>query len=135
MWSAVALLDDEDIPGVAGHFAALARPDAAVRDRDPGCAARETARPLFHRGGPGLPACMSCHPAHVRTTPGAGIPYLIGLTADYLERQLRDYASGRRGTGPGAVMRDIASRLSSEELRALSRYVAECVGRANEPDR
>ena len=42
----------------------------------------------------------------------------------YTEKQLRDYASGERiSVGPVQIMRDIAQKLSEEEIKAVSSYI------------
>ena len=56
--------------------------------------------------------------------PAAKYPALRGQHADYAAKQLRDYASGTRSTdGKTRIMRDIAARLSEEDIAALSSYM------------
>jgi cytochrome c553 len=135
MWSAVALLDDQDVPRVATYFASLSRSVAVEPGRTNGCADQSDVRRLFRQGRPGLPACVSCHPAQTDVSPEAGRPYLHGLRASYLQRRLRDYSAARQDGGDDTVMHAIASRLSPGEVRALGLYVAECVGRTDAQDR
>jgi cytochrome c553 len=38
-------------------------------------------------------------------------------------KQLNDYASGARSTGPNNIMQTIAKRLSPEDMRNLASYI------------
>lgn len=81
----------------------------------------------LYRGGSRenqTPACIACHGPNGRGNPAASFPSLKGQYAAYIAKQLRDYASGaRRSDGVTRVMRDIASRLSEEDIVAVSSYV------------
>ncbi|MDZ7644408.1 MAG: hypothetical protein U5K76_09485 [Woeseiaceae bacterium] len=49
---------------------------------------------------------------------------LRGQYAVYTAKQLRDYADGtRKSDGSRRIMRDIAMRLTEEEIAAVSAYV------------
>src|SRR5271154_2402445 len=65
--------------------------------------------------------CEACHGTHGEGQPAAAIPRLAGQSADYLEKQLRDYESGTRDN---PVMRNFAKGLSDSERAQLSRYYA-----------
>ena len=41
----------------------------------------------------------------------------------YVVKQLNDYASGARGTGPNGIMQTIAKRLSPEDIRNVASYL------------
>ena len=76
----------------------------------------------------GVPAtkgdCLACHGPSGDGNPAAKYPALKGQHADYTAKQLRDYAAGTRMTdGKTSIMRDIAARLSAEDIEALSSYV------------
>ena len=75
-------------------------------------------------GGPGgaRNACFTCHGIAGAGQAATGTPALAGLDADYLKRQLDDYASGRR---PNEIMSPIAHGLGPAERQAVSRYYAE----------
>lgn len=69
-----------------------------------------------------LPACVECHgPKGTRTKPQ--YPSIAGLSAGYLELQLKLFKDGQRGGGPYAhVMQDVAERLTDQDRRAAARY-------------
>jgi cytochrome c553 len=80
---------------------------------------------LYRGGDParGVPACMACHgPAGVGNEP-AKFPALRGQQPLYVVKQLHDYASGARTTGPNNVMQTIAGRLSDDDMKNLAAYV------------
>lgn len=71
----------------------------------------------------GIPACMACHgPTGLGNEP-AKFPALRGQHSVYVVKQLNDYASGTRTTGPNGIMQTIAKRLSADDMRNLSSYV------------
>ena len=72
----------------------------------------------------GAAACLACHGPTGRGNPAAKYPALQGQHAAYTAKQLNDYAAGTRKTdGKTSIMRDIAARLSKEDIAALSSYV------------
>lgn len=73
-------------------------------------------------GGRGAAACVSCHGPAGEGNPAAGFPRLAGLPADYLQRQLGNFANGQR---QNATMLPIAKALSADEARSLARYYAQ----------
>jgi cytochrome c553 len=53
----------------------------------------------------------------------AKFPALRGQQSVYVVKQLNDYASGARGTGPNGIMQTIAKRLSPDDMRNLASYL------------
>ncbi|AZE89463.1 c-type cytochrome [Pseudomonas orientalis] len=78
---------------------------------------------IFTEGGsqPGAMPCVACHGADGLGLAAAGFPRLAGLPAQYVRRQLADYASGARSH---PVMQPLASALTDAEIAALSDAVA-----------
>ena len=122
MTSQAMLLSDDDMADLAVYFEGL--PMAAQAVKDPSSVALGES---LYRGGnleTGVAACLACHGPSGDGNPAAGYPALRGQHADYTAKQLRDYASGSRTSdGKTRVMRDVASRLSDEEIAAISSYV------------
>jgi cytochrome c553 len=75
------------------------------------------------RGETSAPAsakvCQGCHGVHGEGNAPAGIPRLAGQSAEYLRKQLEDYASGDR-TNP--VMQNFAKPLTPADIEALAAY-------------
>jgi cytochrome c553 len=80
----------------------------------------------LYRGGDaarGIPACMACHGPTGAGNEPAKFPALHGQHSVYLTKQLTDYASGARTTGPNGIMPTIAKRLSAEDIRNVTSYL------------
>ena len=122
MSSQAMMLSEEDIADLAVYFESL--PAAAQSVADPGTVNRGEA---LYRGGntdTGAAACLACHGPTGSGNPAAKYPALQGQHAAYTAKQLNDYAAGTRETdGKIRIMRDIAARLSKEDVAALSSYV------------
>jgi cytochrome c553 len=71
----------------------------------------------------GIPACMACHGPTGRGNEPGKFPALGGQHSVYVAKQLSDYASGARTTGPNGIMPTIAKRLSPDDIRNVASYV------------
>jgi cytochrome c553 len=63
--------------------------------------------------------CQGCHGVHGEGNAPAGIPRLAGQSAEYLRKQLEDYASGDR---VNPVMQNFAKPLTHADIEALATY-------------
>jgi cytochrome c553 len=80
----------------------------------------------LYRGGDqarAIPACMACHGPTGNGNEPAKFPALRGQQSVYVMKQLNDYASGARPTGPNGIMQTIAKRLSPDDIRNLASYM------------
>jgi cytochrome c553 len=115
-------LSDEDIRNLAVYFESLPAPAQAVAK-----ASTVDKGEALYRGGDmesGTAACLACHGPTGRGNPAANYPALQGQHAVYTAKQLNDYASGARTSdGKTRIMRDIAARLSKDDIDALASYV------------
>ncbi|WP_242645158.1 c-type cytochrome [Candidatus Ichthyocystis hellenicum] len=70
-----------------------------------------------------IPACAACH-----GVVGQGMPKLFprlgGQQAQYLDKQLKKFRDGKRPGGPSDMMKTIASRLTEEDMMAVSVYAS-----------
>lgn len=75
---------------------------------------------LIRRGDPArhIPPCQACHASGVGGPPEA--PAIAGQNAAYLERQLTAYKTGARRNDVYRRMRDIAARLTPDDIKRLS---------------
>ena len=82
-------------------------------------------RSLYQGGNDetGVPACMGCHGPAGRGDPRAGFPKLAGQHATYTRAQLEAYRLGTRSSDPKRMMRDIAVRLTPDEMEAVASYI------------
>jgi cytochrome c553 len=67
------------------------------------------------------PPCTACHGAHGEGVAAAHVPRLTGQSAEYLKKQLDDYASGARDN---PIMRNFAKALSEERRAQLAAQFA-----------
>jgi cytochrome c553 len=68
------------------------------------------------------PPCEACHGAHGEGMPAAHVPRIAGQSADYLQKQLDDYADGTRDN---PIMRNFAKALSEQQrVKFAARYAA-----------
>jgi cytochrome c553 len=87
-----------------------------IADAAPSTAGPQSAK----RPGPAAAAiCQGCHGANGEGAPAAKIPRLAGQSADYLDKQLRDYATGARSN---EVMQNFAKPLSEADRTAVAAY-------------
>jgi cytochrome c553 len=122
MLGQVMTLNDEDMRNLAVYYAG--KPAAAKSVADPAVVDRGE---RLYRGGDremSASACIACHGPTGRGNPAASVPAVRGQYAVYAAAQLRAYASGvRKSDGATRVMRDIAARLSEEDIVAVSSYM------------
>jgi cytochrome c553 len=120
MQGMVAGLSEQDMTDIAAFYAAqkpkIGQADAAVVKRGE----------HLYRGGDknrGLPSCMGCHGPDGNGNAPAGYPRLGGQHADYTVKQMRAFQTRDRANDPNSIMRDIASRMEPDEIKAVASYV------------
>ena len=122
MTSQAMMLSDQDMADLAVYFESLPGPAQAVADPD-----LISKGEALYRGGNvanQVAACIACHGPTGAGNPAAKYPALKGQHAAYTAKQLRDYASGERTSdGTTRIMREIAAKLSEDEIVALASYV------------
>jgi len=122
MTAQTMMLSVEDMHDLAVYFESL--PAAAMAVADPGKVDKGEA---LYRGGDltsGAAACIACHGPTGSGNPAANYPALQGQHSTYTAKQLRDYANEtRKSDGKTRIMRDIAARLSDDDINALASYV------------
>ena len=88
----------------------------------PACAPAAAAPSAASKPGEAVPPCEACHGAHGEGMAAAHVPRIAGQSAEYLKKQLDDYAEGTRDN---PVMRNFAKALSDQQRRTLAaRYAA-----------
>ena len=110
-----AALSDEDRADVAAYFTTLA-PGAVVgpASMQPSAEQVATAEGLVGQ------VCARCHEGALTGDAAAGIANLTGQSAAYVEQQLWAFHAQRR---TASQMFETASRLSGDEIAALSRHI------------
>ncbi len=80
----------------------------------------------IYRGGimaKSVAACTSCHGPNGAGMP-AQYPRLAGQFPEYIAAQLQGFRAGERANDPNRMMRAVAARLSDQEIKAVSEYIA-----------
>jgi cytochrome c553 len=81
-----------------------------------------TAQPTAAPAAAATPPCEACHGAHGEGMEAAHVPRIAGQSADYLQKQLDDYASGARDD---PIMANFAKALSGQQrAKFAARYAA-----------
>lgn len=85
----------------------------------------EVAEPLYIGGDieRNIAACAACHGPRGNGTELSGFPKISGQNADYIKLQLEKFRSGERNNDPNGMMRDVAKRLTDDEIDALAKYL------------
>lgn len=116
-------ISDQDVADIAAYFAAQPAMPAARRNAAT-VGATGAAAQLFRQGDAGrkVGACAACHGAAGEGVAGVA-PVIGGQGRRYLSQQLHNWRSGARNNN--AVMKEVASGLTDQEIEALALYVSE----------
>jgi cytochrome c553 len=120
MMPMASALSSQDMADIGAYFDSL--PNTGL-EADP---SYWQAGEKLYRGGDtkrGIPACMACHGPTGAGNGPAKYPALRGQHSVYLVKQLTDYASGARSTGPNGIMQTVAKRLTPEDMRNVASYL------------
>ncbi|MFQ3251546.1 c-type cytochrome [Glaciecola sp.] len=115
-----AALSDQDIADLAAYFASQDQ-KAGETPED----VIEAGQALYRGGNPetGLTSCISCHGPDGKGMGLAGFPAISGQHAEYTISQLKMFRDGTRANDLNGMMRDIAAKLSDEEIEILAKYL------------
>jgi cytochrome c553 len=109
-----------DVPALAAFYAAQPLAPGKVED----AALAEAGKKLYDDGNTasGIPACMGCH--QPKGEGNARYPRVAGQHQAYTLQQMMDFKNGARANDRGKVMRAVAERMTEEEMKAVSEYLA-----------
>ena len=113
-------LSDEDIADLSAYFASLPTSENSTPEN-----VVEKGKVLYTAGDAerGLTACIACHGARGNGTELSGFPKISGQHADYIKAQLTKFRDASRGNDMNAMMRDIAKKMTDDDIEVLSQYV------------
>ncbi|MGD8408265.1 MAG: c-type cytochrome [Thiohalophilus sp.] len=117
----VANLSEQDMEDLGAYYA---KQSASMGQADEKLAAFGE---KLYRGGnmeKGLTACIACHGPTGTGNPAAKFPLLSGQHTDYLVKTLKDFRDGNRSNDPNGMMRDIAGKMSDDEIMAVASYIS-----------
>lgn len=116
------MLSEQDMLDVAAYFEAQT---PAPKGADPSLVG--LGQQIYRGGVPsrGVAACIACHGPEGNGNPLAAYPRIGGQHAAYTMKQLNLYRTGDRRSDVelNQMMRNVASQLFEDEIRALASYV------------
>ncbi|MCP8690492.1 c-type cytochrome [Marinobacterium sedimentorum] len=111
---------DQDLANIAAYFASQ-KVQIGQTPEDQVAAGQQ-----IYRAGlkdKGVAACTACHSPNGTGVASAGFPALSGQHAAYVEKQLKAFRDGARANDPNSMMRNIAAKLSDNDIKAVAAYV------------
>ena len=118
-------LTDNYLREIAEHFAALDLPYPAPQRAGVAAEVMSRGEALVRQGDPArkVPACAACHGDNLLGV-NPNVPGLLGLSRYYLYAQIGFWKNGERRAHAPDCMAAIASRLTPEEVGAVSSWLA-----------
>ncbi|TFH91287.1 c-type cytochrome [Vibrio ouci] len=113
-------LSEQDMKDLAVYYASLPISDNTTPEN-----VVDAGKVLYTAGDAerGLTACIACHGPRGDGTELSGFPKISGQHADYIKAQLERFRDGSRANDMNEMMRDIAKKLTDEDIDTLSKYV------------
>lgn len=120
MSAMAAALSDQDIEDLSAYFNAQTLVVADVKD------VPELGEQLYKGGDMvrGVTACIACHGPSGQGSEAAGFPAIAGQHANYIKIQLNKFHDTTRNNDLNGMMQDVAKKLTSEDIEALSKYIS-----------
>ena len=121
----LAYLNDDYFHEIAKFFSDQRLPFAEPERSKVSPEVLATGERLVREGDAGrqVPACTGCHGAQL-TGINPGIPGLIGLHSRYISAQLTEWRAGTRHANGPDCMREVAKRLTEEQITAVAAWLA-----------
>ena len=120
MYGMVVGLSEQDIVDISAYYSEQGQTAGQAKE------SYVTLGEKLYRGGKleaGIPSCMACHGPRGMGNAPAKYPRVSGQHADYTEIQLKAFKAGTRKNDPSGMMQLIASRMSDDEIKAVSSYI------------
>lgn len=120
MMGMVATLSEQDMADLSAYFAS--------QTMSPNTTPPELADAgqQLYMGGDlerGIAACTACHGPRGNGTQLSGFPKISGQYGSYIKSQLEMFRSGERNNDLNGMMRDVAMKLTDEDIELLSGYL------------
>ncbi|MDF2179742.1 c-type cytochrome [Aliiglaciecola sp. CAU 1673] len=116
-----APLSEEDMQDLAAYFSSQKGREGSAPEEVIAKAEK------LYRGGDlsrGVTACAACHGPKGNGMGLADFPDISGQHTAYIKKQLMDFRAGKRANDMNGMMRDVAMRLTDEDIELLSKYIA-----------
>lgn len=115
-------LSDADIRNLAAFFAQQERPPAQEVSKE----LAKRGKKIYHAGirDKDVPSCTGCHGPQGEGIKGARYPLVAGQEQAYMVQAMKGFKSAERDSDSNSEMRDIASRMSQDEIKAVAAYMS-----------
>ncbi|BAU56642.1 cytochrome c4 [Halorhodospira halochloris] len=115
-------LSDEDIENLAAFFVKQDPPPAQDVDEE----LAERGERIYFGGirESNVASCTGCHGPQGKGVEGALYPRVAGQEQQYMIDAMKGYKSGDRDSDRNSEMRDIASRMSEEDIEAVAAFMS-----------
>ncbi len=113
-------LSDQDIKDLAAFYAGQTAKEGTTPED-----VVEAGSKLYMGGDSdrGITACIACHGPRGNGTSLSNFPDISGQPAEYIASQLKLFRSGERANDLNGMMRDIAVKMTDEDIDILSKYL------------
>jgi len=115
----VTMVDPNDFKALGDYYGAQKPTPGTVTDAK----AAERGKKLYMDGDEdrGVPACSGCHKDDA--SGNKRFPRLAGQHKEYLITEMNNFKTGVRNSETGRVMREVAKRMSDEEIGAVAEFL------------
>lgn len=117
----VASLSDQDMADIGAYYA---KQSVSMGQADEKLAVLGEKLYLGGNQEKGLTACIACHGPTGAGNPAANFPLVSGQHTEYLVKALKDFRDGKRSNDMNGMMRDIAGKMSDQEIQAVASYIS-----------
>ena len=120
MSTIVATLSKQDIDELAAYYARMPIAYSSTPEQF-----LKHGEQLYREGdfAKRITACIACHGPKGSGNAQAGFPVLAGQHAVYTVLQLNAFKDGKRKNDLNHIMRDISSRMSQDDMKAVAHYI------------
>jgi len=114
------MLSEQDIKDIAAYYSSQTLTPKNVKN------VPALGEQLYKAGDTsrGITACIACHGPEGKGVELAGFPVIGGQHANYLKIQLNKFHDTNRNNDLNGMMQDIAKKLTSDDIDALSAYIS-----------
>jgi len=122
MSSMVEALTISDIPDVSSYFATQKRKQLNITNKN-----TKQGEQIYFNGiaSRSVSACVTCHKNAEITNNNTLYPILAGQHGMYIQKTLKEFRSGKRHNDPDKTMRNIATKLTNKEIKAVVDYITQ----------
>lgn len=116
-------LSPAEVDALATYYAALPVPAPTPEGGDTTLIAKGKALAMSGDWNHNIPACFQCHGVNGQGI-GSDFPAITGQSALYITNQITAWKSGARKNDPDGLMKAVATRLSADQVKAVSSFLA-----------